>query len=157
MSCRLTPRSLGLALSAFGWTYALFQIPMSRLVDKILPRYLMAAVLGLWSIGTFLNGFVQHFAALILIRMSVGALEAPSYPINNRVATTWFPESERASVIGFYTSGQFVGLAFLTPALMWLQIRFRLASCVSFHRRDWTCLVSRMVAHLSKSSADADG
>lgn len=121
---QLTPRSLGLALSAFGWTYAFFQIPLSRLVDKTRPRYLMAAALGLWSLGTFLNGFVHHFAELILIRMFVGALEAPSYPINNRVVSTWFPESERASVIGFYTSGQFVGLAFLTPALAWLQVHF---------------------------------
>ena len=58
------------------------------------------------------------------MRMLVGALEAPSYPINNRVVTTWFPERERATAIGFYTSGQFVGLAFLTPVLVWIQARF---------------------------------
>jgi ACS family D-galactonate transporter-like MFS transporter len=57
------------------------------------------------------------------VRMLVGALEAPSYPINNRVVTTWFPERERATAIGFYTSGQFVGLAFLTPVLVWIQTR----------------------------------
>ena len=50
--------------------------------------------------------------------MLVGALEAPSYPINNRVVTTWFPERERATAIGFYTSGQYVGLALLTPVLV---------------------------------------
>jgi ACS family D-galactonate transporter-like MFS transporter len=38
--------------------------------------------------------------------------------------TTWFPERERATAIGFYTSGQFVGLAFLTPVLMYLQVHF---------------------------------
>jgi ACS family D-galactonate transporter-like MFS transporter len=53
--------------------------------------------------------------------MLIGVLEAPSYPINNRVATTWFPERERASAIAFYTSGQYVGIAFLTPLLVWLQ------------------------------------
>lgn len=55
--------------------------------------------------------------------MLVGALEAPSYPINIRVVTTWFPERERATAVGFYTSGQFVGLAFLTPLLAWIQSR----------------------------------
>lgn len=35
--------------------------------------------------------------------------------------TSWFPEHERASAVGFYTSGQFVGLAFLTPLLIWIQ------------------------------------
>jgi len=58
------------------------------------------------------------------MRMLVGALEAPSYPINNRVVTTWFPERERATAIGFYTSGQYVGIAFLTPVLVWIQTRF---------------------------------
>jgi ACS family D-galactonate transporter-like MFS transporter len=56
--------------------------------------------------------------------LAVGALEAPSFPINNRVVTAWFPERERATAIAFYTSGQFVGLAFLTPALMYLQLHF---------------------------------
>jgi MFS transporter, ACS family, D-galactonate transporter len=54
--------------------------------------------------------------------MLVGALEAPSYPINNRVVTTWFPERGRATAIGVYTSGQYVGVAFLTPVLVWLQL-----------------------------------
>lgn len=37
------------------------------------------------------------------------------------MVTSWFPEHERASAVGFYTSGQFVGLAFLTPLLIWIQ------------------------------------
>jgi len=47
--------------------------------------------------------------------------EAPAFPTNNRMVTSWFPERERASAVGFYTSGQFVGLAFLTPLLIWIQ------------------------------------
>lgn len=66
-------------------------------------------------------GFAGSFVILFVLRLAVGALEAPAYPINNRVVTTWFPERERATAIGFYTSGQFVGLAFLTPVLAWLQ------------------------------------
>jgi ACS family D-galactonate transporter-like MFS transporter len=66
----------------------------------------------------------RSFIALFVLRMAVGALEAPAYPINSRVVTTWFPERERATAIGFYTSGQFVGLAFLTPVLAWLQHEF---------------------------------
>jgi len=69
-------------------------------------------------------GFAASFIALFVLRMAVGALEAPAYPINSRVVTTWFPERERATAIGFYTSGQFVGLAFLTPVLAWLQHQY---------------------------------
>lgn len=114
----------GIILSAFGWTYALMQIPGGYLVDKIRPRVLYAAAIALWSLATFALGFAGSYVALIVLRLVVGALEAPAYPINNRVVTTWFPDKERASAIGFYTSGQFVGLAFLTPALVYLQEKF---------------------------------
>lgn len=116
----------GLILSAFGWTYAAMQIPGGWLVDRVSPRVLYAAALILWSAATFFMGFAGSFVILFVLRLAVGALEAPAYPINNRVVTTWFPEKERATAIGFYTSGQFVGLAFLTPVLAWLQ-----------HHYDW--------------------
>lgn len=59
--------------------------------------------------------------SLIGLRAITGIFEAPAFPTNNRMVTSWFPEHERASAVGFYTSGQFVGLAFLTPLLIWIQ------------------------------------
>jgi ACS family D-galactonate transporter-like MFS transporter len=117
----LAPAQIGLVFSAFGWTYAAMQIPGGWLVDRVPPRILYSVALVLWSVATVALGFVGSFVALFVLRMAVGALEAPAYPINSRVVTTWFPERERATAIGFYTSGQFVGLAFLTPVLAWLQ------------------------------------
>lgn len=112
---------MGWILSAFGWTYAFCQIPGGWLVDRVAPRYFYPAVLVLWSVATVCLGFVGSVAALIAIRLSIGLLESPSYSINNQVVTGWFPDRERAGAIGFYTSGQFVGLAFLTPLLLMLQ------------------------------------
>ncbi|MGS0896770.1 MFS transporter [Burkholderia stagnalis] len=117
----IDPVHAGLVFSAFGWTYALMQIPGGWLVDKVSPRVLYAGALALWSAATLLLGFAGSFVGLVVLRLAVGALEAPAYPVNNRVVTTWFPTRERASAIGGYTSGQFVGLAFLTPVLAWLQ------------------------------------
>jgi MFS transporter, ACS family, D-galactonate transporter len=117
----LDTAQMGLILSAFGWTYALCQIPGGWLVDRVAPRMLYATLILLWSAATILLGFTYSVAGLMVIRLLIGALEAPSYPINNRVVTTWFPERERATAIGFYTSGQFVGIAFLTPVLVWIQ------------------------------------
>jgi ACS family D-galactonate transporter-like MFS transporter len=119
----LDTAQMGYVLSAFGWTYALCQIPGGWLVDRVAPRVLFAVLIVAWSLATILLGFTATVAGLMAVRMLVGALEAPSYPINNRVVTTWFPERERATAIGFYTSGQFVGLAFLTPVLVWIQTR----------------------------------
>ena len=114
---------MGYVLSAFGWTYAICQIPGGWLVDRVVPRILYAVLMVLWSLATILLGFTSSVPGLIAVRLLVGALESPSYPINIRVVTTWFPERERATAVGFYTSGQFVGLAFLTPLLAWVQSR----------------------------------
>ncbi len=115
---------MGLVFSGFGWTYAALQIPAGWLVDRLHPRFLYCGVLGLWSLATLSLGLAGTFAALFALRLAVGAFEAPSYPINNRVVTTWFGENERAGAIGFYTSGQFVGLAFLTPLLTWIDLSY---------------------------------
>ncbi|GAA5228420.1 MFS transporter [Paeniglutamicibacter antarcticus] len=111
----------GFLLSAFGWTYAAMQLPGGWLVDRVPPRLLYPICLVLWSLATIFMGMAGSFVALIVLRMAVGAFEAPAYPINNKVVTAWFPEKERATAIGFYTSGQFIGLALLTPVLIWLQ------------------------------------
>ncbi|AHK32776.1 MULTISPECIES: MFS transporter [Rhodococcus] len=129
----LSKAQQGLLLSAFGWTYAALQIPGGWLVDRIPPRLLYPACLILWSIATAFMGVIGGFVALIALRLLVGVFEAPAYPINNRVATAWYPERERATVIGFYTSGQFIGLALLTPFLSWLQ------SVLSWH---WVFIVT---------------
>jgi len=112
---------MGYLFSAFSWTYATLQIPGSILADRFGVRKLFTATLILWSIATIWLGFATSFFALIALRVLIGALEAPSYPMNNKIVTTWFPEHERASAIGTYTSGQFLGLAFLAPVLTYLQ------------------------------------
>ncbi|MDJ0419271.1 MFS transporter [Rhodococcus opacus] len=129
----LSKAQQGLLLSAFGWTYAALQIPGGWLVDRIPPKLLYPACLILWSVATAFMGVIGGFVALIALRLLVGVFEAPAYPINNRVATAWYPERERATVIGFYTSGQFIGLALLTPFLSWLQ------SVLSWH---WVFIVT---------------
>jgi ACS family D-galactonate transporter-like MFS transporter len=117
----LSPVRLGLVFSAFGWTYAALQIPGGLLVDVLRPRLLYTLSLVGWSLGTLLQAAAGGFGTLFGLRMAIGACEAPAYPINNRIVTRWFPETERASAIGVYTSGQYIGLAFLTPAMAALQ------------------------------------
>ncbi|GAB3919155.1 hypothetical protein GCM10029976_005090 [Kribbella albertanoniae] len=73
------------------------------------------AIFG-WSVATLFQGFATGLMSLIGLRAITGIFEAPAFPTNNRMVTSWFPEHERASAVGFYTSGQFVGLAFDSAA-----------------------------------------
>src|SRR6185312_1752917 len=111
------PKHLGWILSAFGWAYATLQVPGGWLVDRFRPRYLYALICALWSLATMLHGFAGTFLFLFALRLLLGVFEAPSFPICNRLVTSWFPDGERAGAIACYTSGQYVGLAFLTPLL----------------------------------------
>ncbi len=117
----LSTVQMGLVFSAFAWTYSALQIPGGVLVDRVRPRILYPIMLMLWSLSTLVQGFISSLTALIGCRAAVGVFEAPSYPCNNKIVTNWFPENERASAIAVYTSGQFIGLAFLTPVLVLIQ------------------------------------
>jgi len=117
----LTPVQLGYIFSAFGWTYALLQIPGGLLADRFGPRIIYACCLVVWSLVTVIQGLANSFIMLFMLRLLIGVFEAPSYPLNSRIVTSWFPENERASAIAVYTSGQFIGLAFLAPVLTALQ------------------------------------
>lgn len=112
---------MGYVFSAFGITYATLQIPGGILADRYGVRLLYAVSLVAWSLATIALGLATGLAALIFLRILIGAFEAPSYPMNNRIVTSWFPTSERASAIAVYTSGQFIGLAFLSPVLTYIQ------------------------------------
>jgi len=120
----LSTVEMGLIFSAFGWTYALLQIPGGLVADRFAPRVLYAFCLITWSVATLLQGFARGFVSLFGLRLATGAFEAPSYPINNRIVTSWFPNHERASAIALYVSGQFIGLAFFTPVLVTIQYYF---------------------------------
>jgi ACS family D-galactonate transporter-like MFS transporter len=111
---------MGYIFSAFSWTYASLQIPGSILVDRFGVRRLYTVTLICWSLATVALGFAGGFVTLIVLRVLVGAMEAPSYPMHNKIVTSWFPENERASAIATYTSGQFLGLAFLVPVLTFI-------------------------------------
>ena len=60
----LSSIQLGLIFSAFGWAYAIGQLPGGWLVDRIGPRVLYAALLVLWSVGTCAQGLLRGFAGL---------------------------------------------------------------------------------------------
>lgn len=117
----ITKTQMGYIFSAFAWTYTLCQIPGGWFLDRVGSKMTyFIAIMG-WSIATLMQGFANGLVSLIGLRAITGLFEAPAFPTNNRIVTSWFPEQERASAVGFYTSGQFVGLAFLTPLLIWIQ------------------------------------
>jgi MFS transporter, ACS family, D-galactonate transporter len=73
--------------------------------------------LSVWSIFTLLQGLASGLISLLTFRLGLGIAEAPCYPTNSRVLSTWFPQQERARATAVYSVGQYFGLAFLSPLL----------------------------------------
>ncbi|TWB11955.1 ACS family D-galactonate transporter-like MFS transporter [Rhizobium sp. ERR 1071] len=121
---KIDPVTMGWLFSAFGWTYTAMQIPGGWLADRVHPRIVYPLTILVWSVATFSLGFVAGIVSLFILRLAVGVFEAPSYIVNNRIVTTWFPERERATTIGIYISAQYVGLGFLTPILVWIEAAY---------------------------------
>ncbi|KMV36018.1 MFS transporter [Franconibacter pulveris 601] len=129
----LSATQLGLLFSMFTWFYAMSQIPVGYLLDRIGSRWLYGSAIVLWSVFTLLMGLASHhffttatasFMMLLACRALVGIAEAPSFPSNTKIIATWFPDHERARATATYSSAQYIGLALLTPALSFIVSRW---------------------------------
>lgn len=120
----LSPALLGLIFSAFSWTYTGMQIPSGTLLDRFGSKVVYGISLIGWSLFTGLQAFSTGFASLFGLRLGLGISESPAFPANNRITVTWFPQNERGMSTSVYTAGEYVGLAFATPALFWIMEHF---------------------------------
>jgi ACS family D-galactonate transporter-like MFS transporter len=111
---------MGIAFSAFSWTYAAAQIPGGVLLDRFGVRLTYFASVTLWSLCTLAQGLATGLTSLVGARLALGVAEAPAFPSNSRILSTWFPQQERARATGVYSIGQYFGLAFLSPVLFWI-------------------------------------
>ena len=120
----LSAAVMGIAFSAFSWTYAAAQIPGGILLDRIGVRLTYFLSVTLWSLCTMATGLANGLGALVGTRLALGVAEAPAFPSNSRVLSIWFPQHERARATGVYSIGQYFGLAFLSPVLFWISAEF---------------------------------
>src|SRR5215510_7878551 len=72
----LDPVQQGLLSSAFFWSYALMQIPVGFVADRVNLRWLYAGAFALWSLAQGLTGFAGSVAVLIACRMVLGLGES---------------------------------------------------------------------------------
>ncbi|MFD8387067.1 MFS transporter [Streptomyces sp. NPDC059679] len=107
----------GVMLSAFFWTYALFQIPSGWLLDRFGPRVIYPIAVGWWSIWTALMAFARGIGSVIVFRLGLGIGEAPVQPANIKVVSRWFPRKERAFASSLFDMGQQIGTTLSIPVV----------------------------------------
>jgi len=134
----LSPVEFGLLGSAFFWSYALMQIPVGMIVDKLGARLTYSIAIVWWSLCTIFTGLGRSLGPLIGIRVLMGIGEAPAFPTNTRVISDWLPSHERGIANGIFNSGTAIGIGIATPLLAWIiqnwgwQVTFMIVGAAGF-------------------------
>jgi sugar phosphate permease len=100
----LTDTQLGWLDSAFGYTYALGQMPGGAAGDLLGPRAVLAFFSLSWSLLVAALVIANGFWLFFLVRSLFGLAQAGAYPVLNKTTRNWFPLSVRTSVQGVVTS-----------------------------------------------------
>jgi ACS family glucarate transporter-like MFS transporter len=122
----LSPVEMGFVFSAFAWSYVLAQLPGGWLLDRFGSKITYFFSIFLWSLFTMLTGTVGFLtggaavATLFALRLIVGAAEAPSFPGNSRIASSWFPTHERGLASALFNSAQYFATVLFAPIMGWL-------------------------------------
>jgi MFS transporter, ACS family, glucarate transporter len=104
----LTPARFAYTFAAFSLAYALFEIPVGWLGDRLGPRRVLTWIFVCWIAFTALTGAAWGLVSLMGFRFLFGTGEAGAFPNISRASREWFPFSERG----------------LTQGLVWLSARW---------------------------------
>jgi ACS family glucarate transporter-like MFS transporter len=122
---RLDDVHLGWVFSAFLLGYAAFQVVGGWLAYRFGPRVVLAAGVVWWGLFTALTTIANPRLAhvlpiLILVRFSLGAGEAVTYPASNQFVARWIPVPERGRANGWIFAGVGAGAGLSIPILTWI-------------------------------------
>lgn len=107
----LTPSAMGVLLSAFFWTYALFQIPSGFIVDRFGIRLVYALAFLLWSLASAGLGFSRGLTDMLLLRMLLGMAESVGPIASLSFIRRNFAGAEAGLPVAIYIAGQNLGPA----------------------------------------------
>lgn len=134
----LGPVQLGFLFSAFYWPYAVLQIPVGLVVDRMGVTRVGRWGSLLWTIASAVTAVSGGFLGILAARMLLGTAEAPSFPVVSKATGHWFPRSERARATAIFdASAKFsnvIGVPLIALVVVRLGWRwgFGVTSAISF-------------------------
>lgn len=112
----LSASQLGILLSAFFWTYALIQIPIGWIAERVGAGRVLTAGLVIWAVATTVTGTVSTFATLLLLRLLLGIGESTGFPCVSKLLAVAVATDELGTangIVGFaYNFGPAFGTYF---------------------------------------------
>jgi sugar phosphate permease len=119
----LDTEGLGLLSAAFFYSFALAQLPITVLLDRIGPRRMMTALSALGIIGILLFSAADNLAMGLAGRLLLGIGMACNLMGTLKLLTLWFPPFRFATLSGIVFSIGFVGnIAATTPFVLMVNL-----------------------------------
>ena len=116
----LSNTKVGLAFSAFGYPYLLFQVFGGWVGDRFGPRRTLFACGLVWTAATLLIGLSGGLAMLVAMRVLLGIGEGATFPVATRAMQSWTPKSRRGFAQGITHAFSRFGNALTPPIVAWL-------------------------------------
>jgi ACS family hexuronate transporter-like MFS transporter len=109
---------------AFLLTYTVSNGISGPVIDRLGTKLGYALCMLWWSVAALLHSFATGAISLGMFRFLLGIGEAGNWPAEVKVATEWFPETERALASGIFNSGSAVGAILAPPIVAWILLRY---------------------------------
>src|SRR4029077_11021541 len=87
--------TMGWAISAFSWSYALCQIPGGWMADRFGSRAVLAIAMVWWAVFTAATALSFNTISLAATRLLFGMGEAAAFPAGSRALVPWPPVKRR--------------------------------------------------------------
>src|SRR5229473_3960270 len=116
--------AFGYLLSAYSWTYALFQVPAGLLLDRFGVRRVGRVSTILWSVASFAAAISTGIGGFFAARLLLGIGEAPTFPANAKAIGYWFPKQERSLATAIFDAAAKFASAIGVPLIGILLLRF---------------------------------
>jgi MFS family permease len=107
----LEPKGMGLLLSVFFWTYAIFQLPAGYLIDRYGIRVVYAVAFTLWSLASASIAISRGPNGIIASRLILGFAESIGPIASLAFIRRYFESKERGLPTALYIGGQTLGPA----------------------------------------------
>ncbi len=108
---RISPATMGVLLSAFFWTYAVFQIPAGILVDRFGIRWAYTGAFLVWSIASASIALSRGPGDVIGLRMVLGLAESIAPLASLSFIRSNFSGKDQGLPTAIYIAGQNIGPA----------------------------------------------
>ena len=114
---------------AFAIVYSTLALPIAWFADRVSRVSIVGVSLAVWSGFTAVCGFATGFWTLFGARMGVGVGEAGGVAPSYSLVADYFPKSQRARALAFYSFGVPIGtaLGYLFGGLLAEHINWRIA------------------------------